>query len=82
MIFYVSGQNQLSIQLTATSLVPPPPLQYIAIGFSHDSLMVNFNLKITILVLMINFIIKKLVEIHCIRILFNIQTKSSILKLL
>ncbi|KAI6216022.1 hypothetical protein M3Y94_00454300 [Aphelenchoides besseyi] len=39
MIFYVSGPNKLTVELTATSLVPPPPLQYIAIGFSHDSLM-------------------------------------------
>ncbi|KAI6233895.1 DOMON domain-containing protein [Aphelenchoides fujianensis] len=41
MIFFVSGPNKLTVQLTATSLVPPPPLQYIAIGFSHDSLMAD-----------------------------------------
>uniref|UniRef100_A0A7E4VC55 DOMON domain-containing protein n=1 Tax=Panagrellus redivivus TaxID=6233 RepID=A0A7E4VC55_PANRE len=38
-IFYVSGLNLLSIQVVATMLLPPPPLQYIAIGFSQDSSM-------------------------------------------
>uniref|UniRef100_A0A914CM06 DOMON domain-containing protein n=1 Tax=Acrobeloides nanus TaxID=290746 RepID=A0A914CM06_9BILA len=35
-IFYVSGPNMLMIQLSATSLVPPPPLQYMAVAFSKD----------------------------------------------
>jgi hypothetical protein len=38
-IFYVSGQNLLTIQVVATIQLPPPPLQYIAIGFSRDSSM-------------------------------------------
>ncbi|CAD5225288.1 unnamed protein product [Bursaphelenchus xylophilus] len=39
MIFYVSGPNELTVQLTATSLMPQPQLQYIAVGYSHDSVM-------------------------------------------
>ncbi|KAH7729597.1 Protein Y57G11A.4 [Aphelenchoides avenae] len=38
-IFYVSGANKLTVQLVATSLLPAPQLQYIAIGFSHDPTM-------------------------------------------
>uniref|UniRef100_A0AC34RIT2 Secreted protein n=1 Tax=Panagrolaimus sp. JU765 TaxID=591449 RepID=A0AC34RIT2_9BILA len=38
-IFYVSGPNFLTIQVAALTLLPPPTLQYIAIGFSHDSIM-------------------------------------------
>jgi hypothetical protein len=36
-IFFVSGPNRLTVQLVATSLLPAPPLQYIAVGFSHDA---------------------------------------------
>src|SRR4051794_8531696 len=43
-IFYVSGPNMLMIQLSATSLVPPPPLQYMAVAFSKDLAMVIFSL--------------------------------------
>ncbi|KAF7639877.1 DOMON domain-containing protein [Meloidogyne graminicola] len=38
-VFTISGRNQLYIQMTAQSLYPPPSLQYIAIGFSHDKQM-------------------------------------------
>uniref|UniRef100_A0A915M8D3 DOMON domain-containing protein n=1 Tax=Meloidogyne javanica TaxID=6303 RepID=A0A915M8D3_MELJA len=38
-VFTISGKNQLYIQMAAQSIYPPPPLQYIAIGFSHDKLM-------------------------------------------
>uniref|UniRef100_A0A1I8AZG1 DOMON domain-containing protein n=1 Tax=Meloidogyne hapla TaxID=6305 RepID=A0A1I8AZG1_MELHA len=38
-VFTISGRNQLYIQMAAQILVPAPPLQYIAIGFSHDKLM-------------------------------------------
>ncbi|CAK5085422.1 unnamed protein product [Meloidogyne enterolobii] len=40
-VFTISGKNQLYIQMAAQSIYPPPPLQYIAIGFSHDKLMGN-----------------------------------------
>jgi hypothetical protein len=43
-IFYVSGPNLMMIQLSATSLVPPPPLQYMAVAFSKDLAMVIFSL--------------------------------------
>ena len=38
-MFYVSGRNKLTIQMTAESLVPAPSLQYVAIGFSEDMFM-------------------------------------------
>jgi len=40
-IFYVSGPNLLTIQVVALGLSPTPSLQYIGIGFSHDSNMVG-----------------------------------------
>uniref|UniRef100_A0A0N4Z7U5 DOMON domain-containing protein n=1 Tax=Parastrongyloides trichosuri TaxID=131310 RepID=A0A0N4Z7U5_PARTI len=38
-MFTVVGPNQLKVQLVAQSLIPTPPLQYIAIGFSKDATM-------------------------------------------
>lgn len=38
-MFTVVGPNQLKVQLVAQSLIPTPPLQYIAIGFSKDASM-------------------------------------------
>ncbi|KHN82578.1 Putative ferric-chelate reductase 1 -like protein [Toxocara canis] len=39
LIFFVDGPNSLRIEMMAQSLIPPPPLQYIAIGFSNDDSM-------------------------------------------
>ncbi|KAK0398281.1 hypothetical protein QR680_002512 [Steinernema hermaphroditum] len=38
-VFFVDGPNSLRVQLVATSILPPVPLQYIAIAFSHDAQM-------------------------------------------
>ncbi|KAI1715452.1 ferric-chelate reductase 1 [Ditylenchus destructor] len=38
-IFFVSESNKLTVQMVAQSLLPAPPLQYIAVGFSKDALM-------------------------------------------
>lgn len=40
-IFWVSGPNQLTVQMAATVLQPHPLLQYVAIGFSKDQIMVR-----------------------------------------
>uniref|UniRef100_A0A0M3I5M4 DOMON domain-containing protein n=1 Tax=Ascaris lumbricoides TaxID=6252 RepID=A0A0M3I5M4_ASCLU len=39
LIFFVDGPNSLRIEMMAQSLIPPPPLQYIAIAFSNDEAM-------------------------------------------
>ena len=45
--FSVDGDNSLHIQMSAQTLIPAVPLQYMAIGFSHDQEMVKkFLLKI------------------------------------
>lgn len=41
LIFFVDGPNSLRIEMMAQSLIPPPPLQYIAIAFSNDEAMVG-----------------------------------------
>ncbi|TMS37857.1 hypothetical protein L596_004702 [Steinernema carpocapsae] len=38
-VFFVDGPNSLRIQLVAQSILPPVPLQYIAMAFSHDAQM-------------------------------------------
>uniref|UniRef100_A0A1I7ZPR1 DOMON domain-containing protein n=1 Tax=Steinernema glaseri TaxID=37863 RepID=A0A1I7ZPR1_9BILA len=38
-VFFVDAPNSLRVQLVAQSILPPVPLQYIAIAFSHDAQM-------------------------------------------
>jgi len=38
-IFFVSGQNKLTVQMVSQVMTPPPNFQYMAIGFSEDSKM-------------------------------------------
>ncbi|CAJ0603832.1 unnamed protein product [Cylicocyclus nassatus] len=39
LIFFVVGENQLRVEMVATSLIPSVQQQYIAIGFSNDPMM-------------------------------------------
>ncbi|KAE9419136.1 hypothetical protein Angca_004222, partial [Angiostrongylus cantonensis] len=43
LIFFVVGPNQLRIEMVATSLIPSVQQQYVAIGFSNDTIMATFQ---------------------------------------